>query len=174
MKKTVILSSVCAVAISAATPAIAANSRVNDNAAWWNIASWFGDDNKASGRILRDNFTSEQEAVIRTVFDEVLGDNNENARTTRDNSRARRGGEPPAGLPPGLAKRDRLPPGLEKQIQETGTLPPGLAKRDLPVDLKRRLPRVAQGQEIVWVDDDIYLIETATRAVLDVIKDVLN
>src|SRR5579864_3107297 len=29
------------------------------------------------------------------------------------------------GLPPGLAKRDQLPPGLEKQLRERGTLPPG-------------------------------------------------
>src|SRR5215470_14934501 len=29
-------------------------------------------------------------------------------------------------LPPGLAKRDRLPPGLEKQLVRNGTLPPGL------------------------------------------------
>ncbi|MBI3484974.1 MAG: hypothetical protein HY012_07470, partial [Acidobacteria bacterium] len=31
-----------------------------------------------------------------------------------------------SGLPPGLAKRDRLPPGLEKQLRERGKLPPGL------------------------------------------------
>src|SRR6266481_1582476 len=29
-------------------------------------------------------------------------------------------------LPPGLAKKDRLPPGLEKQLVSRGTLPPGL------------------------------------------------
>ena len=29
-------------------------------------------------------------------------------------------------LPPGLAKKDRLPPGLEKQLVRNGTLPPGL------------------------------------------------
>ena len=33
----------------------------------------------------------------------------------------------PAGLPPGLAKRDELPPGLEKQLEKNGTLPPGLS-----------------------------------------------
>jgi hypothetical protein len=46
------------------------------------------------------------------------------------------------GLPPGLAKRDQLPPGLEKQLRERGTLPPGLQKKIEPVpeDLERRLP----------------------------------
>jgi len=29
-------------------------------------------------------------------------------------------------LPPGLAKKDRLPPGLEKQLVRNGTLPPDL------------------------------------------------
>ncbi len=51
------------------------------------------------------------------------------------------------GLPPGLAKRDRLPPGLEKQLQERGTLPPGLQKKiqPVPVDLERRLPPPPEG-----------------------------
>jgi hypothetical protein len=32
-------------------------------------------------------------------------------------------------LPPGLAKRDQLPPGLERQLRVRGTLPPGSARR---------------------------------------------
>ena len=32
-------------------------------------------------------------------------------------------------LPPGLAKRRRLPPGLQKHLRERGQLPPGLQKR---------------------------------------------
>ncbi|MEE9196375.1 MAG: hypothetical protein V3U44_11070, partial [Alphaproteobacteria bacterium] len=38
-------------------------------------------------------------------------------------------------LPPGLAKRQTLPPGLAMQIRRNGTLPPGLAKRNLPLGL---------------------------------------
>ena len=77
------------------------------------------------------------------------------------------------GLPPGLAKRDRLPPGLEKQIQRNGTLPPGLAKRELPGDLRGRLPR-RTGQDYRVVGNDIVLIDTATRLILDVMKGVLK
>src|SRR5260370_35323988 len=42
-------------------------------------------------------------------------------------------------LPPGLAKKDRLPPGLERQLELRGTLPPGLRGRlyAVPVDLER-------------------------------------
>jgi hypothetical protein len=44
-------------------------------------------------------------------------------------------------LPPGLAKRNQLPPGLEKQLRERGTLPAGLRKKIEPCseDLERRL-----------------------------------
>ena len=45
-------------------------------------------------------------------------------------------------LPSGLAKKDRLPPGLEKQLVRNGTLPPGLQKRlyPAPAELERCLP----------------------------------
>jgi hypothetical protein len=44
-------------------------------------------------------------------------------------------------LPPGLAKKDQLPPGLQRQLVVRGTLPPGLQKRLQPVpqDLEVRL-----------------------------------
>src|SRR6266511_2220364 len=46
------------------------------------------------------------------------------------------------GLPPGLAKRDSLPPGLARQLRERGRLPPGLQRRLYPVPqpLLGRLP----------------------------------
>ncbi len=77
------------------------------------------------------------------------------------------------GLPPGLAKRDRLPPGLQKQIQRNGSLPPGLAKRGLPGDLRGRLPH-RKGQDYRVVGSDIVLIETASNVILDIMKDVLR
>jgi hypothetical protein len=54
----------------------------------------------------------------------------------------------PAGLPPGLAKRDGdLPPGLAKKLRRDGQLPPGLQKRvePFPEDLERRLPPLRPG-----------------------------
>lgn len=76
-------------------------------------------------------------------------------------------------LPPGLANRDHLPPGLQRQIERNGTLPPGLAKRGLPSDLRQSLPHRA-GQDYRVVGNDIVLIETATLLILDVMKDVLR
>lgn len=77
------------------------------------------------------------------------------------------------GLPPGLAKRDRLPPGLQKQIQRNGSLPPGLAKRGLPGDLRGQLPH-RRGQDYRVVGSDIVLIETATNVILDIMRGVLR
>lgn len=76
-------------------------------------------------------------------------------------------------LPPGLAKKNRLPPGLAMQLERGGSLPPGLAKRDLPADLESRLPRRPKGQERVIVGNDVVLVERATGIIIDVIKDVL-
>jgi hypothetical protein len=46
-----------------------------------------------------------------------------------------------SGLPPGLAKREKLPPGLERQLKERGKLPPGLQKKiqPLPPELDKQL-----------------------------------
>ncbi len=45
-----------------------------------------------------------------------------------------------SSLPPGLAKREQLPPGLQRQLERNGTLPPGLQKKVQP------LPEVCESQ----------------------------
>lgn len=77
-------------------------------------------------------------------------------------------------MPPGLAKRDTLPPGLEKHIEKNGTLPPGLAKRDLPPDLVSRLPALKPGTKRHIVGNDVVLVQEATGLVLDVLENVLK
>ena len=81
---------------------------------------------------------------------------------------------PPAGLPPGLARRGELPPGLQKQLQRNGTLPPGLQKKvtPFPADLDRRLdPLPAScGCDRVFLEGKALLVVRATRAILDVIN----
>jgi len=79
-----------------------------------------------------------------------------------------------SGLPPGLAKRDSLPPGLQKQLDEKGQLPPGLQRRALPDDLRTRLPKRSPGVEIVIVDRDVLLIQAATGLVYDVIAGIVH
>ena len=77
-------------------------------------------------------------------------------------------------MPPGLAKRQHLPPGLEMQIQKNGTLPPGLAKRDLPAGLVSELPRAHPGTVRKIVGNDVVLIQEATGIVLDVLEGALK
>lgn len=79
------------------------------------------------------------------------------------------------GLPPGLARKDKLPPGLEKQLQKNGTLPPGLAKRSLPADLERRLPPPPRGYERQIVEDaTVVLVNKATGKIADIIYDAMT
>ena len=73
-------------------------------------------------------------------------------------------------LPPGLAKRDRLPPGLERQLVRNGTLPPGLRKRyyRCPDDLEHRLPPPPPDCSHVLISGHIVLLNTRNFQIVDV------
>jgi hypothetical protein len=78
-------------------------------------------------------------------------------------------------LPPGLAKRDELPPGLESQLVRNGTLPPGLREkyRRCPPDLTRLLPPPPPDCEHVLIGGRILLINRRTFMILDVFRFVM-
>ncbi len=68
-----------------------------------------------------------------------------------------------SNLPPGLARREDLPPGLERQVERNGTLPPGLQNRvqPLPEPCSANLPRlpadwsrVVLGRRVLMLDPD--------------------
>jgi hypothetical protein len=73
-------------------------------------------------------------------------------------------------LPPGLAKKDRLPPGLEKQLVRRGTLPPGLQKRiqPCPIELERRLPPPPPECAHVLIGGHVVLLNRHTNLVVDI------
>jgi hypothetical protein len=71
------------------------------------------------------------------------------------------------GLPPGIAKKGTLPPGIEKQLVRNGTLPPGLSATPLPHDLVVQLPPRPNGQRLVILDDKVLLVQAATNLILD-------
>jgi hypothetical protein len=75
-----------------------------------------------------------------------------------------------SNLPPGLAKKDRLRPGLEKQLVRRGELPPGLQKRlqPCPEDLERRLPPPPPDCAHVLVGGHIVLLNRRTNIVVDI------
>ncbi len=76
-------------------------------------------------------------------------------------------------IPPGLARKDKLPPGLQKHIIERGTLPPGLEGRRLPVTLERTLSPLKPGYIRLRIGGDVFLLDEKTRVVFDVIWNVL-
>lgn len=78
------------------------------------------------------------------------------------------------GLPPGLAKKQQLPPGLRNRLAKHGRLPPGLAKRDLPDDLQAELPPPQAGTDRIIAGTDVVLVDVATNAVLDILYDVVT
>src|SRR5688572_7847659 len=61
------------------------------------------------------------------------------------------------GLPPGLAKREQLPPGLQRQLAKNGKLPPGLEKKihPLPRDLELKLPRLPDGRKRIFIAGNV-------------------
>ena len=73
-------------------------------------------------------------------------------------------------LPPGLAKRDELPPGLERQLVVRGTLPPGLRKKmhQCPPELVRRLPPPQPDCRHVIIGGHIVLLNRRNFMILDV------
>ncbi|MFA7594508.1 MAG: hypothetical protein WCY26_12285 [Thiohalobacteraceae bacterium] len=75
-------------------------------------------------------------------------------------------------LPPGLAKRETLPPGLRKQLHRKGTLPPGLETRRLDRELEMRLSPLPRGYSRLRIGTDIVLVDDRTRVILDVITDI--
>ena len=79
------------------------------------------------------------------------------------------------GLPPGLAKRERLPAGLERQLKKNRSLPPGLNKRVhlFPLDLERLLPELPKGVIRVVIGVDILLLDETSNTILDMVREVL-
>jgi hypothetical protein len=74
--------------------------------------------------------------------------------------------------PPGLAKKPKLPPGLQKHVEKYGELPPGLEGRRLPSDLERSLAPLPDGYVRMQVGGDVVLMDEKTRVVFDVVWDV--
>lgn len=79
-------------------------------------------------------------------------------------------------LPPGLAKRDRLPPGLERQLIVNGTLPPGLRGRmqPCPHELEVMLPPPPPNYVHVFVGGNLVLYNRANFQIGDVFHFEVN
>jgi hypothetical protein len=78
-------------------------------------------------------------------------------------------------LPPALAEREALPPGLEKQLVKHGKLPPGLKKKvqPLPIELERQLTVLPTGYRRVAIAGDVIVMKPATGLIYDIIRNVI-
>ena len=77
--------------------------------------------------------------------------------------------------PPGLAKKDNgcLPPGQAKKRWVVGQpLPPAVVYYPLPQPLYTRLTPPPPGYEYVRVDDDVLLMQTANRSVINLMVNI--
>lgn len=134
--------------------------------------------------VMADNIaTSALEKAVDAGFSELERDligkyyqRHQTSRTYSDEDRSSKTKNKNSGkgLPPGLARKDQLPPGLAKQLQKNGTLPPGLAKRSLPSDLERQLPPPPKGYERQIIEDaTVVLVNKATGKIADIIYDAV-
>lgn len=62
--------------------------------------------------------------------------------------------------------RRHIPPGLRKR----DVLPPGILMQGIPVDLDRQLPQAPRGTRYIYHNEQILLIDVNTRVVLDFIN----
>jgi hypothetical protein len=79
-------------------------------------------------------------------------------------------GVPESKLPPGLAKRGDLPPGLAKQLKRNGHLPPGLEKKiyPFPVELERRLPPLPPDYGRAFIGGNAVIYNKSTSIIIDI------
>jgi len=79
-----------------------------------------------------------------------------------------------SGLPPGLANREELPPGLQRQLVRNGKLPPGLEKKiqPLPPVLIAKLPPLPDDRTRVIIGGNIILMEKGTSIIVDILIDI--
>ena len=116
--------------------------------------------------VLERVFTEAEKVLIGDYYKARRGDDGEKHGKSKG-----KGKNKSKSMPPGLAKKDKLPPGLAMQLEKNGKLPPGLEKRDLPDDLETRLP-LRKGLKRILAGDNVVLVDTATDIILDVLEGV--
>lgn len=73
----------------------------------------------------------------------------------------------------GLSGIKPLPPGVRKNLARGKPLPPGIAKSRMPGDIISQLP-IYRGYEWQMAGCDLVLVNSATRVVADVLRDVFR
>lgn len=120
---------------------------------------------EAARHILRNYYERNANAwVIAHPDDYDDGGGNGNSKKNKKNKNKHK------DIPPGIAKKGTLPPGIYKQLVRNGQIPPDVHYQPLPPDLIVQLPPLAPAYQYVIVDDRVLLIQAATRAIMDVLQ----
>ncbi len=75
-------------------------------------------------------------------------------------------------LPPGLARKGKLPPGHAKRFRTHQPLPPDVEWRHLPGNVERQLSRLPDGYVRIVVGASVAIMNVRTRILFDVIDDI--
>lgn len=75
-------------------------------------------------------------------------------------------------LPPGLAKKGKVPPGHAKRLMRGQPVPPGLEWGYLPERLESRLSRLPEGYVRIIIGADVAIMNVHSRVIMDVIEDL--
>jgi hypothetical protein len=75
-------------------------------------------------------------------------------------------------LPPGLAKKGKVPPGHAYKMRRNYGVPPDVAWAYLPPEVERRLSRLPDGYARIVIGADVAIMNTRTRVVVDLLEDL--
>lgn len=75
-------------------------------------------------------------------------------------------------LPPGLAKKGKVPPGHAYRFRVNQPLPPDAVWYYLPQNVERRLSRLPEGYVRITFGGDVAIMNVRTRVIVDLIEDV--
>lgn len=75
-------------------------------------------------------------------------------------------------LPPGLAKKGKIPPGHAFKLKRNQSVPPDVSWGYLDSDIERRLSRLPDGFVRVVIGADVGILNTRTRVVVDLLEDI--
>lgn len=109
------------------------------------------DSAKGKGEHGRPAFSQQESAEIRGYF--------------KANPKAR------SQLPPGLAKKNKIPPGWQKKLARGERIPDDVWSHRVPLprEIESKLPRLEDGVVRVRIDDRVVRVAERTREVLDII-----
>jgi len=75
-------------------------------------------------------------------------------------------------LPPGLAKKGKIPPGHAYRLRRNDGIPPDVAWEYLPPDVEGRLSRLPDGYARIVIGADVAIMNARTRVVVDVLEGI--